>query len=198
MVLPQQEIRQYVERGELVFDPPIEDSQWGPTSVDLRLGLDFTKIRKVQGVTISVAHGLQSVGSTGLWDTDTLKERDKFGKRPTFTLSPTEFVLSRTYESVRIPYDLIGLIEGRSTYARVGLSMHQTAPWIHPGFRGRITLEMRNSGPLDIALTPLIDKPCQLTFFRLTSAVEAAVAYGARPTDIYQDQQHPLKPHPND
>lgn len=88
---------------------------------------------------------------------------------------------------------MIALIEGRSTYARVGLSMHQTAPWIQPGWDGQIILEIMNNGPLQIELTPLKDRPCQLTFFTLSSPVSEDMAYGARETDVYQRQTHSLK-----
>jgi deoxycytidine triphosphate deaminase len=75
----------------------------------------------------------------------------------------------------------------------MGLTMHQTAPWIKPGWSGRIVLEIRNSGPLTIRLTPLVDRPCQLTFFRLTSAVPSAQLYGTRGSEFYADQKHPLE-----
>ena len=88
---------------------------------------------------------------------------------------------------------MIARVEGRSTYARVGLSMHQTAPWIQPGWSGPIILELMNNGPLTIKLTPTKDRPCQLTFIRLTSEVPEEHAYGAKAGDTYQDQEHPLK-----
>ena len=91
-----------------------------------------------------------------------------------------------------MPRNLIAMVEGRSTYARVGLSMHQTAPWIQPGWNGQITLEIRNSGPLKIELTPLIDMPCQLTFFQLTTELAESKAYGSRPTDLFQNQKSAL------
>jgi hypothetical protein len=47
-------------------------------------------------------------------------------------------------------------------------------------------------GKITIKLTPLIDRPCQLTFFKLTSSVPDELAYGARPTDQFKDQSHPL------
>jgi hypothetical protein len=72
-----------------------------------------------------------------LWATKELREKDEFGKRETFTLGPGEFVLALTYESIKVPKNLIALVEGRSTYARMGLSMHQTAPWIQPGWSRR-------------------------------------------------------------
>jgi len=45
MVLAQPEIRAEVENGRIVFDPPLEESQWGQASVDLRLGFSFTKLK---------------------------------------------------------------------------------------------------------------------------------------------------------
>jgi deoxycytidine triphosphate deaminase len=70
--------------------------------------------------------------------------------------------------------------------------MHQTAPWIQPGWNGHITLEIRNSGPLNIELTPIADMPCQLTFFELTSELPVGEAYGSRPNDIFQNQKKAL------
>ena len=71
--------------------------------------------------------------------------------------------------------------------------MHQTAPWIQPGWSGPIVLEIMNNGPLTVELTPMIDRPCQLTFFRLSSELPEGLAYGSRQMDRYQDQTHPLR-----
>jgi hypothetical protein len=109
--------------------------------------------------------GLGPIAATGLWQEKILKEKDSLGKKETFVLEPDEFVLALTYERIWIPRNLIGMVEGRSTYARAGLTMHQTAPWLQPGWNGHITLEIRNSGPLRIDLSPKIERPCQVTFF---------------------------------
>src|SRR5258708_2917214 len=106
-------------------------------------------------------------------------------------LRPTDW---QTYKNIWIPRYLIAMVEGRSSYARAGLSMHQTAPWLQPGWNGQITLEIRNSGPFLIELTPAEDMPCQVTFFQLTSELAETVAYGARPTDVFQGPASPL-PH---
>ncbi|MGH6975400.1 MAG: dCTP deaminase, partial [Stellaceae bacterium] len=156
------------------------------------LGLTFTKIKKAPDITISLASGLGALADSGLWKESTLKIRNLFDKRDTFVLEPDEFVLALTHEHVWMPKHLIALVEGRSTYARVGLSMHQTAPWIQPGWDGHITLEIRNSGPLKIELTPIIDMPCQLTFFQLTSALKDHQAYGSRATDTFQHQKRAI------
>ena len=193
MVLSQEDLKEAVRRGEIGFTPQLEDKQWGEASIDLRLGFSFTKLENVNGVTISVADGLTAVGISNLWKTKELKEVDDFGHPENIVLHPGEFILALTYESIRVPKNMIALIEGRSTYARVGLSMHQTAPWIQPGWSGPIVLEMMNHGPLEIQLTPKVDRPCQLTFFELKSPLPEDLAYGSRPQDRYKDQKHPLK-----
>lgn len=44
MILSQVNLRAAVEAGQIGFDPPLEDRQWGEASVDLRLGFSFTKL----------------------------------------------------------------------------------------------------------------------------------------------------------
>jgi dCTP deaminase len=192
MILSQTDLRALTASGEIGFSPELEEKQWGEASVDLRLGHSFTIIQPQDSIIISVANGLGAIGNTNLWKTQDLTSPDELGRRKNFILHPNEFVLALTHEEVRVPKNLIALVEGRSTYARMGLSMHQTAPWIQPGWCGRITLEIRNSGPLRIELTPLVDRPCQLTFFELKSDVPPEALYGSRSTDAYQNQQHPL------
>jgi dCTP deaminase len=128
----------------------------------------------------------------GISTTEILKERDSFGKRETFRLEPEEFVLAVTLEQITVPKDMIARVESRITYARVGMSIHETAPWLQPGWKEPIILEIKNSGPLTLELTPKVDRPCQLTFFRLTSELPDDLAYSGKPTDFYQHQDHPL------
>jgi dCTP deaminase len=194
MVLSQPDLRAAVERGEIAFDPPLESDQWGEASIDLRLGFQFTKFARkgLDAVSFSIAKGLGSLGGLKIWITKNLKREDEFGKPEVFKLEPGEFVLAFTLESIRVPRNLIGVIEGRSTYARAGLSMHQTAPWIQPGWNGPILLEIMNSGPLTIELTPVTDRPCQLSFLSLSTPLPAGLEYGSRPGDRYQGQKHPL------
>ena len=194
MVLSQPDLRAAVERGDIGFDPSLEADQWGEASIDLRLGFRFTKfVRKgLDGVSFSIAKGLGALGGLNIWNMKDLKPEDELGKKEVFKLEPGEFVLALTYETVRVPRNLIGVVEGRSTYARAGLSMHQTAPWIQPGWSGPIVLEIMNNGPLTIELTPVMDRPCQLSFLRLSSALPQGLEYGSRPGDRYQGQKHPL------
>jgi deoxycytidine triphosphate deaminase len=45
MILSRPEIQAAIDRGEIKFSPNIDDRQLGDTSIDLRLGYKFTKLR---------------------------------------------------------------------------------------------------------------------------------------------------------
>ena len=78
-----------------------------------------------------------------------------------YLLMPNRFILGRTAEWVELPISrdeavpsLAARIEGKSSRARCGLLVHFTAPTVHPGFRGTLTLEMIDLGPAPFALVP--------------------------------------------
>ena len=81
-----------------------------------------------------------------------------------FPLDVRQFVLGITRERVALPVDhpinkergvcLAARIEGRSSVARCGVLVHFTAPTIHPGFEGTLTLEIINLGPARFMLRP--------------------------------------------
>ena len=62
--------------------------------------------------------------------------------------------LATTLESVKLPANIIGWLDGRSSLARLGLMVHVTAHRIDPGWEGKIVLEFYNSGKLPLALRP--------------------------------------------
>jgi dCTP deaminase len=192
MILSQAELRQAVEDGEIKFEPSLEERQWQAATINLRLGLKFTKWKSASAASISLAEGFEAVAALGLWSEKILKENDEHGNRETYPLPRDSFVMAQTYEKVSVPTNLIAMIEGRSSYARCGLTVHQTAPFLQPGFSGRITLEIRNGGSLNISLIPIVEMPCQIAFLRLTSRVPDEQAYGARPTDSFQNQDRPI------
>ncbi len=83
-----------------------------------------------------------------------------------YTLKKGVFVLAQTMERVAFPLHRKGTcysarVEGRSSLARCGILVHFTAPTIHAGFEGKITLEIINLGPFDFLLKPEM-KICQL------------------------------------
>jgi dCTP deaminase len=76
-----------------------------------------------------------------------------------YVLKPQQFILGRTLERVELPTNrgtphLAARIEGKSSRARCGLMVHFTAPTVHPGWAGPLTLEMINLGPMALLLRP--------------------------------------------
>ena len=106
-----------------------------------------------------------------------------------FILHPGEFVLGSTYETVELPDDIAGRIEGKSSLGRLGLLTHATAGFIDPGFSGTITLELASVATLPILLYPGM-KIGQLCFFRLSSPARAPYGSAAAGSH-YQGQRGP-------
>lgn len=102
-----------------------------------------------------------------------------------WVIYPGAFTLGTTLERVRLPNDLVGRVEGRSTYGRLGLLVHVSAGFIDPGFEGQITLEFKNVSDHSIALTRGV-RISQIAFFQMTSPAERP--YGAERGSHYQGQ----------
>lgn len=69
-----------------------------------------------------------------------------------YTLAPSEFILGSTQEVLHIPDTIAARYEGKSSMGRLGLASHITAGFIDPGFRGNLTLEIKNETPYPIKL----------------------------------------------
>ncbi|MGH7203072.1 MAG: dCTP deaminase, partial [Candidatus Levyibacteriota bacterium] len=84
-----------------------------------------------------------------------------------FPLTPNMFVLGETYEMVGLSEHIGMLLEGRSTLARLGITVVQTAMIIDTGMRPKkVTLEIHNKGPHTILLYPKM-KFCRACIFHL-------------------------------
>jgi len=62
-------------------------------------------------------------------------------------------VLGATLEYIKLPFDISGQILTKSSIARTFMVI-ETAPWIHPSYRGCLTLEIAN-----VSNTPLLLHP---------------------------------------
>ena len=140
---------------KLKFNPEIEPDQVGICSVDLRLGHSLTILKERKGTIVT----------PGLTDAEGFFETRELGNNEQFLLKPGEFKLALTHESITLPNDIAALIEGKSSLARWGLSIHTTAPLIHAGFSAPIALEMYNHGPNEIQLRPGVSRVGQLILY---------------------------------
>lgn len=59
---------------------------------------------------------------------------------------PNSFALARTVEYFKMPYNVLAICLGKSTYARCGIIVNVTP--FEPGFEGHITIEISNTTPL--------------------------------------------------
>jgi len=185
LILSRADLLDYIANGKLKFDPPISDDRVAQVSVDLSLGKKFTTFKDPPKylTAVNIDHSLWASGD--LWH---------HVEQDTFKLMPGSFVLAQTLEKICIPDDVVGLVEGRSSWARMGVTIHVTAPKIDPGFDAQITLEMFNFGKVPVELRAVIDKPAQLMLLRLTTPLKEQELYGKGIDDKFQGQTSPI-PH---
>jgi dCTP deaminase len=143
------EIYNLLQSGKLKVIPIMNlKEQLGSTSLDVRLGTSFQLYyqTKYGVVDFSDTDSLQSAeNNSNLIDLDYLES---------ITISPGQFILGHTMEYIKLPENIAAEIEGRSSFARLGLEIHMTAGFIDPGFEGVVTLEIYNAGPNPVKLFP--------------------------------------------
>lgn len=183
MFLSHRDIIRELEDNGLSFDPPISPDRVRQISIDLRIGRRFTTFKEGAGYVNSIQMDPSLWDSKDLWET---REAESF------RLESGSFVLAQTLEQICMPGHLMGLVEGRSGYARIGIAVHLTAPKIDPGFRGHITLEMTNFGKMPVTLRAEKDTPVQLLLANITTPLSGTDLYGAQSTDLFQGQENPI------
>lgn len=192
MILSNVRIHEAMDRGWLKITPepsPRQKGVGGPkcpyqtSAVDLCLGAEISYFNEGIPAQIDLRKG----------DFNTmfgpLSVSTKLTQEQPFVLRPSKLVLGKTLEHVELPLQpdsttsLAARVEGKSSYARCGLLVHFTAPTVHAGFAGTITLELINLGPLDIALYPNMPI-CQLI-------IEQVVGTPFRNDSQFQGQNKP-------
>lgn len=158
MVLSDVSIRKRIASGDLEITP-YDDGLIEPSSVDLRLGDEFKIVERT-----SDFHTID----TSIPDDNSLEYTAISDE---VLLRPGQFVLATTEEEVRLPDDLSANVLGRSSLGRLGISVHQTAGYIDPGFHGEVTLELSNHGPAPVRLYAG-DRICQIVFHELSTPAE--------------------------
>jgi dCTP deaminase len=175
MILSDRGIIEALEKGELEIDPIPAIEQYTTSAVDLFIGSafkcwDHEKLR-TQGVSVTLNLAEQKFLTTAQAFMVSLPlEKDGSFLFPPFEDKPIH-VLGITRERVHLKPGsrLAARVEGRSSLARIGLVVHLTAPTIHAGWNGAITLEMINYSPFTLKLVPNKTPLCQLIVERLES-----------------------------
>jgi dCTP deaminase len=174
-VLTDRAIRRAYNDGELFVDP-FEPSLIRPAAISLRLGHE--------------AFSLVSTGPVDIADRTTYpdllpKELDEQGR---LSVEPGEVVLAPTLERVGLSERLVGLVDGTSSYARLGISVVLCGQ-VSPGF-GRetgavLTLEIVNHLRHAVLLHPAA-RICNLMLFASTGSDQS---YSAMPHNYASDHK---------
>lgn len=154
MILSDRDIKAAMTMAEdpLIIDPPYHPDRLQPGSLELTLDLVIQE---------------EVLGPDGYrvgW-----KPRDLPVEG--LPMKAGDFILASSVEKVRIPTNMVALVNGKSSWAREGLVIHQTAGLLDAGFRGTVTLELSIVGH---GLFPLrYGMPIgQLVFMPMTSPAE--------------------------
>lgn len=181
MILSDRDLETALASGRIKIDPaPDLAVQLGSCSIDLKLGDVFRVFEHSRVPFVDLRAG----SSSG----DLMREIRIPPGEP-FVMQPGEFVLAATIETLEIPDDLVGRLEGRSSLGRLGIIVHGTASIFDPGWIGRVTMELGNLGRMPVALYPGM-RICSFTFETLTSP--ARVPYRRKPGNKYAGQEGPL------
>lgn len=162
MVLSDRDIVRALEEGRIRIEPaPDLEKQLGSVSVDFRLGTTFMVFEHSRFSYIDPRHP-QSIG-------DAMRTIEVPEDEP-FIMQPGDFALASTMESLELADDLLGRLEGRSSIARLGITVHSTAAVFEPGWIGTATMELSNLGRMAVALYPGM-RICAFSFETVSTPV---------------------------
>ena len=149
----------------IVVTPILDRKQIGNVEINLRLGRQFIIFKE---------HLQDSLGPLRMTDYEKkiahFQEEIVIRYDGKVVLHPGSFLIGSTLEYVSLPNDIEAQVEGRSSWARLGL-MVATATTVHPLYRGIITLELSNHGTIPLELNPIVEI-AQIVFHKVTPPVE--------------------------
>lgn len=137
MLLSNEDIKRCMDSGMIKIQP-FKVDQLGEASVDLTLSDEWWFFKK-------------NYKKIFLQD-DTYKKVLMRIRNDTITLEPGQVCLGKTIERITLANNIIGMLEGRSRYARVGLSVHITSSLVQPGSSNHQVLEIINFAPFCLVL----------------------------------------------
>lgn len=161
MILSDRDIKQYLQEGKIKIENLENlDTQLQPSGVDLRLGNTFRIFKCMTIPFIDTKSPIEGYTEAIVVEDD----------KP-FIIHPGEFVLGTTKEFIKVPSDLAGMVDGRSSLGRLGISIHTTSTGLNPGWEGFFTLEIVNVGKVPVAIYPGM-RICKVSFVKLTSEAD--------------------------
>ena len=168
-ILTKEEILQRVKDKNIVITPSLDIFQVQSHAIDLRLGFTFL-IPKSWRMT---AEGREAMMIDPLRDHGPeYFDVIELEQGQSFDLLPQEYVLVSTFETVKIPNDLMAVLYPRSSVNRKGLSVDLTGI-IDSGYEGPLTLPIRNNTRSQTIQLHPGERICQVVFEELKQTVTA-------------------------
>lgn len=163
MRLSDKEIIEYIDSGELVIMGTDENmpfdmyKQVQPCSIDLRLGNRFIKYKN----SVEILDLTKAVHSSDYFIPYHIENEEPI------VLEPHQTILGEIYERIKIPSTVSGMVESRSRFARLGLSIY--CGFINPESEGAISIQIQNMTNITILIRPYM-LICQLILTKLSSS----------------------------
>lgn len=127
-------------REGLLSISPFDEKQLRPAGISFNLGKEILIPKPTKLIDLKKNDNLEY-------------DKAEISEDKPFIIQPQQFVLGHTEEILSVSTKLGFIIEGRSTLARLGISVEQSATIVDPGHNERpITLEIYNCGPSPVTL----------------------------------------------
>jgi dCTP deaminase len=141
MFLSHQTIEKYINEGKIIIEPDFDKKNLRPVGMRIHLAKNLLLPEPNQVVSLTAAQDLK------------YEEIDL--TREDFLLEPGQFVLGASYEAIQTPPNVLAILDGRSTVARLGLTTHITASVIDGTFETPhvAVLEIKNVGNFRVRLS---------------------------------------------
>ena len=156
MFLSDVDIKKALESGAITIDP-FHESRLQVASYDVTLGNEFEVVDR---------HQIQAADPANRVYPDTRKfeiDNDDY-----VVLHPGENMLGKQRDFIGVDNEHLILLSGKSSLARIGLVVHNTAMLFNPGHHFYPTFELVNNSNVPIILRPGMEI-AQILFAKLTS-----------------------------
>ncbi len=175
MFLPDKKIKEYIKSGKIVIEPAYDEKNI--RAAGIRVHLNDKILLPKPGQTIDLANPTE------------LAYDEHHLKVASYTIKPGEFLLASTIEKIQMDRSLLAFIDGRSTIARLGLTVHLSSTTMDGNYDEprATTLEMKNGGNFSIVIH-YMDPVGMVVFAQMNDMVEQD------PQSQYQGQDGVVAP----
>lgn len=134
----------------LIITPLIDlDTRLQKNTITISLGTKFIIMRATRYATINPLEVTEE-------EVEDILEKVELEFDEEIFLRPGQMLLAGSFEYIALPNDLCAQVGPRSTYGRLAL-VPATATFVHPGFKGCLTLELVNVGADPIMICPRME-----------------------------------------